>query len=222
MGLPAVMGKVLGGMPRARDKGNGMQSKFKVGETLVVVARVGLFVPLGQVLEAPAVANLKLVELTIVEEVEVSGNYNPESRHLGYTAKGSDGWMYGCQNIRFDEASSSPYQNWQRIYQEGTHYRKDEHGRIGEWLIDKEAEFNARYLNWEVTMVMGGMPTATAQAMAARINAEFPGCQVAQCTRFEAGSDDDHREFGWFYSKYGCGFCNLMAQPSEAAEAQAG
>lgn len=199
-----------------------MQSKFEVGETLVVVARAGLFAPLGQRLEPAAVAALKLVELTIVEEVEVQGSYNPGSRHFGYIAKGSDGWMYGCQHERFDEASVSPYQNWQRIYVEGIHYRKDAHGNIGEWLIDKEAEFSARYINWDVTMMMGGMATGTAKALAERITTEFPGCRVVQCTRFEEGSEEDHREFGWFYSKHGCGVCNLTRLSKEAAEANAG
>lgn len=199
-----------------------MNSKFEIGETLVVVARGGLFAPLGQSLPVSAVEGLKLVELTILEEVEVPGSYNPDSRHLGYMAKGSDGWMYGCQQERFDEASSSPYQNWQRIYVEGIHYRKDAHGRIGEWLIDKQSEFGDRYLNWEVTMMMGGMARETAKALAERINAEFAGCAVQQCTRFEAGSEDDHRDFGWFYGKHGCGVCNLMGLGNEAEAAQAG
>ncbi|HJV96922.1 MAG TPA: hypothetical protein VJ608_12830, partial [Albitalea sp.] len=113
------------------------KSVYEIGEKLVIVARRGLFVPVGEVLQPAAVFGLHLVELTITEEVQVKGTYQPDGVHYGYRASGSDGWMYECQAKSFDDVSYQPYQNWRRTFVEGTHYRADGKGAIAEWLIDK-------------------------------------------------------------------------------------
>ncbi len=187
--------------------------QFAIGQTLLVLAQRNFVKPIGQKVTAADVPSLHLVRLEITEEVVVNGDWRPEEQHYGYRAKGSDGWMYQCQAEHFDDASFSPYNNWQRSFIQDTHYTVGADGRIDNWLIPKQ-EFRDHYLNWEVTSLTHHLDDKGQEAMVARVIAEFPDCELAQCDKHP--DIEGRRPF--HYVKDGCGLCALMNRKTSTSD----
>jgi hypothetical protein len=157
-------------------------------------------------------SGLYFVELTILEQRLVHGDYQPKNNHFGYRAKGSDGWFYTCQWDRFDDCSMNPYNNWHREFIEGTHYTLGEDKSINNWLIPR-SEFDGHYINWRLDNCLGRWAVSHRQGIVDYVNNLFPNTQLKMCHK--QGKRDDgttyhHSQNGAEYAGDECFYCKHM------------
>lgn len=192
-----------------------MSAPFKIGTTLIIVAEKNLF-KIKELLNSgvttdEVVSGLHFVELTVVEQRQVQGDYEPLGLHDGYRALGSDGFHYLSQWDKFDDFSTNPYGNWQREFVANVHYKLKADGSIDSWIIPK-SEFLNHYLNWDVTSSLRGVQPSFVTALVEVLNKRFPSTQVFICpmSHLNNGAQGpvvQHSTYGMQYLHRGCFMC---------------
>ncbi len=189
---------------------------FLRDQRLVVVAEKDLFKSHKYQAEVPTdivLRDLHFVELTILEQRLVHGDYRPKNNHFGYRAKGSDGWFYTCQWDHFDDCSMSAYDNWHREFLEGTHYTLGEDKKISKWHIP-EVDFLQHYLNWRLDHNLGHWNKVHRQGILDHANKLFPNTQLSMCHKrgkSHDGREYDHSQHGAHYANQKCFYCKNLA-----------
>lgn len=175
-----------------------LKSFFQIGEKLIVVAEKNLFD------QTKGFDDLHFVELEIIEEKKVFGNYSPKEQFFGYKAKGSDGWEYTCQWGHFDETLDQPYALWKRHFLIGKHYLTNTKGQIIAWLIDNKKEFIPHFINRDIKTCAWLINTnrRNVDGLVLKINTLFPNNEISFC------NINDHKNHGIFYKRDGCFLCN--------------
>jgi hypothetical protein len=196
-----------------------MEHPYKIEQKILLIAEKNLF-GLRDYLEThsvdSAIEMLHVLQITIIEERQVSGNYTPEKMHWGYRALGSDGWHYTCQWDTFDDISGQPYQNWSREFIEGIHYTVDKEGSDGRSnkLLVPDDEFYKHFNNWELTSC-NQIPTLMVVPFMHKVNKEFSDQKITMCKVEDVngeGKSYNHIEFGFMYDKpNGCFMCEFKS-----------